>query len=430
MTALSMTAPRPGIPRRLVTALLLALASAFCFLLPGTAVASPATARAGPVTSELLLSSDTLESGHPADVVVVLNNTGEADLRLADVAFIASEGMSLCSVSAAEPSPGISRCPGAPTDDARATSSTLRAGSQTVFSYRLFTTGRIWPGSKLFVLSFTFLQPLAPLLPPATAVVSRKVEYSVLGESEFIGAVGVPSFLLLPGFLTLATYRLLARRGRRASDPPALDVTAVEFVALSATLSIVAIPVFWLATWLIARPRTYLSGYDTGDLLAVWIGATVIGAAAFTLPAAVRASAERRRTPTNRDDPLTIIRKLARQGLPLTLPQAQFTSPVPGGGGTAQAAYIFSRPEPDQDSFWLLPAIEYRFLSPVDEELKRRVLRGLAPDGDPGDLARLLRRHRRRIPLRWAAPHEGPLRIPADRVTAATSAAPLLHMTV
>ena len=113
---------------------------------------------------------------------------------------------------------------------------------------------------------------------------SHEVEIGVLGESEFLNLLGVPSLLLLPGFLLLITWRMLqsmlAASGAEGFrlKPKEADFWAVA-IALSLCFSF-AYP--WLTETLLPEGRRdYLVAYGLQDLVYVYTAAIVLGLLCF-----------------------------------------------------------------------------------------------------------------------------------------------------
>ncbi|GGO99656.1 hypothetical protein [Wenjunlia tyrosinilytica] len=394
------------------------VAGVLCVLLgPGAASAADGS----PLAGELLTSSDTIDSGHPVDLVLSVQNRQSVPVSLQKVDVLASDGLRACAWRqtacdahfASRPAPVRS----------------VAAGDTATLRYRLRSQGRLWPGPKLVVVSVHGRYVLKGKPHQVSLTLSKRVQFAVLGEAQFISGIGVPSFLLLPGFLLLATYRLLARRSRQGEAAlPQLDVNAMEFVALSASLSIAAVPLFWVISWFAGEPRTYLDGYDTQDLLAVWIGSIAAGAVAFSVPAALAAIQLWLRTPQLTDSPGQALSRLARAGEGLTRTQMRFRHAGPGGEVPAQA-FVYAAPAVEGDPYWLMPPIRYTCRAGAAPDVHRRLvelLRGEAPAKAVHDF---LRQHAKDVDLSWApGALRGPVQVSAPQVRGEVAAAPLLRM--
>lgn len=395
------------------------IAGALCVLLG--AGAAHAAGGNGPLTGELLTSSDTVDSGHPVDLVLSLQNRQPVPVTLQRVEVLASDGLRVCAWrrTACDARPASRPAPVA----------TVAAGDTAVLRYRLRSEGRLWPGSKLVVVIVHGRYVLKGEPHQASLTLSKRVQFAVLGESQFISGIGVPSFLLLPGFLLLATYRLLARRGRQGeAGVPQLDVNAMEFIALSASLSIAAIPLFWVISWLAGEPRTYLDGYDTQDLLAVWIGSIAAGAVAFCVPAAVASVRLRLRTPQPTDSPRRALTRLARAGEGLTRTQLRFRHAGPGGDTPAQA-FVYAAPAGDGDPYWVMPPIRYTCRAGAAPDVARRLVALLSGEAPAKPVCDFLRRYAKDVELTWEpGTLRGPVQVTTTQVRGEVAAAPLLRM--
>lgn len=251
----------------------------------------------------------------------------------------------------------------------------------------------------------------------ADAVVKHAFTYSVLGESDFLTAIGVPSFLVLPGFLIVMAYRIPARRaGGRGVELPPLDVSTAEFLAISVSLSVLAIPLFWLVTGLTGTARTYLTGYGVRDLLTVWIGSVVVGFAAFAIPWATTTIRTRLRVPSATDDPRTLLRRLARMGAPLVLPQFSFST----AHNTTRQGFRVDAGDPE--FVWCVPAIRCTVSSTASDERKRAVQASLT--GSPRDLLTVLER-KNDVQLSWEAGGQ-PVKIAVADIAGEHPARPLV----
>ena len=215
-------------------------------------------------------------------------------------------------------------------------------------------------------------------------LVPHTVEVGILGESDLLRLVGLPSFLFLPGFLMLSTFVLLWTRVAPRS-PAQSGLSLPESALISITLSLLATIAYPVLTpVLLGARRNYLEGYGIQDVFWVWMGSLVVSFAAWAVAAgglalrekyrlyrAKRAQEQRereqaelkgillaeivRRTPTLVDKPLQILEKMAinNVGFPLTQARVKFK------GATSQCFIILPAAE-DRPFVWVAPPISLK----------------------------------------------------------------------
>jgi hypothetical protein len=221
----------------------------------------------------------------------------------------------------------------------------------------------------------------------STISVAGTLPISVLGESDLLKLIGVPSFLFLPGFLALATFAALWSRTLSASDPE-LKLSTAETAVAAVTLSIVSAIVYPH----FPGNRDYLSGYGLEDIFRVWFGSILFGVAAWTIlfavvslrrravemqrarEAAVAAEMEAKRvkeiTPTKQDTPLQILARMALLSLPCPPPQALVSL-----AGTPQVrAFVVVPGGAVGQQVWVAPPIELRPKAGTAQEWSRKEL--------------------------------------------------------
>ncbi|NUW37162.1 hypothetical protein HTZ77_38030 [Nonomuraea sp. SMC257] len=334
----------------------------------------PVEVRRGSGHSELLKMTVTsahpdLAERRPVLTNVTVQNVGTVAVQLREVWVRLPPGLRGCVEERCAPGE-ISR---------RVVPESLEPGAVAIYDFLVEATKQARTGRQLMLYGVTGDYAENGRLRPVAVVASQEVTYAVLGESEFLTAIGIPSFLVLPGFLALMSYRLVARRYNAADEVlPSLEVSAPEFLTLSATLSVLAIPMFWLVTWLLGDPHTYLTGYGVDDLLAVWLASVLIGLCAFGIPRFVLVWREHRRTPRPSDRPQQFLERLSAAGASVMLPQVRVEL---RSGAPPKQLYTFTPGTRQDGSVWVVPAIRYSFeqeAADADVERLREVLDGTA----------------------------------------------------
>jgi hypothetical protein len=372
------------------------------------------------VKVSLMTTLTVLQEGRPRDVDVMVHNVSTMPVSVESVSAVVSPDGRICPGRwASGAKDATDPCPRR--QSARLPQS-VSPGAVKVFRFRVEAVSRSQSGDHEAVFTTRVSFEEAGARRRAEIVSAHRFSYAVLGESEFLTGVGVPSFLLLPGFLALMAYRIPARRAAaRGVELPALDVSAPEFVAVSATLSILAIPVYWSVTWALGSPRTYLQGYGVRDLIAVWIVSAGTGFMAFALPWAWSRVSADRRTPRTTDDPRTLLRRLARAGGSLVLPQVRFAV----GPGQTRQGFRLPAGADRPDEVWCTPAIAC-FIDPAAPAPRvsevQNALRGSAQE-----LWRVVR-GRQDVTLSWApGTLQHPVRVTPEAITDELAPAPVLR---
>ncbi len=228
---------------------------------------------------------------------------------------------------------------------------------------------------------------------PFNLVATQSAKVGVAGEAELLTVLGIPSVLILPGFLILAMASLLwrLRIGRQEWDGESFPFPfkEPEYWLLAVLLSIAAVAIA-------SRVGIDLLGrYGLRDVVVVWIGSVVVGAVAYFPTIALRNRLRTSRVPAAGDEPLDLLRKLARQGLRLKLPRISVALAAGAGGGSADRFLVqpFSETRP---STWVSPFIEYTWTGTADADLDRRIRHQLDKGHDPAALAGALAEGERR----------------------------------
>jgi hypothetical protein len=146
-----------------------------------------------------------------------------------------------------------------------------------------------------------------------TAVVEQKVTVGVPGVSDALTAIGLPSLLLVPGALVLATWSLLLGT-EEAAKFKWLDWKSSSFWVVSITISIIVFGIIyymWSANLLIA--------YNVKDVAWLWIGSVSLSAVTFGLNRALKELLACYTEPRPKDEPIDIMKKLQRANLPFYL---------------------------------------------------------------------------------------------------------------
>ncbi len=183
------------------------------------------------------------------------------------------------------------------------------------------------PGKHLLVFGLPIERQIAGRIESARIVSTKEVSVGVLGESEVLKLLGLPSFLLLPGFLFLVTFAWLWNEtGWMGDGAPAtfpVKATTPEFWVVAVTASGIVAYVYRLLTG-----RDYLVAYGLKDVINVWLlSIFVFGAGLYLILALGVRGWNWWWSPSMKDEPVDVLRKLHRRGVGVYLKQVELKGP-------------------------------------------------------------------------------------------------------
>jgi hypothetical protein len=276
-----------------------------------------------------------------------------------------------------------------------------------VIPYRLEAKGRILPGKHLLLFQAALEWQRGGRPASGSLVATQEVDVGVLGESEVLTALGVPTFLVLPGFLIIVTLGLLWRLAPSRHLPQErkfpIEAKSAEFWLIAVSLSIVTALAYPAITSMLGERRSYLGGYDLVDVVRVWTASIASATLAFLIFVAFVARKAARREaliPSAGDTPVELLRKLQRQGLKVYRPQVNVKI---GGQGEPRRAFLLQAND-GRSRIWIGPSIGLWGGDQADPDLRRRIDEQLDPEGPgtPGALADLLEEARKKkIRVDW-----------------------------
>lgn len=193
------------------------------------------------------------------------------------------------------------------------------------------------------------------------AVAEQKVKVGVPGVSDVLKVLDLPSLLLVPGALILATWSLLLG-AIGAGKYTWLEWKSVSFWLVAITLSIAA---FAVQNFFGFGPN-FLVAYGISDVAWLWFGSVGFGVASFALGLAAHWSWRRFRDwrakisrqahePLAADEPIDTLRKLLEKNLPLYMPSY---ARLPPPDGREQAIFKTGFAESDGKA-WIIPKMLY-----------------------------------------------------------------------
>ncbi len=182
-------------------------------------------------------------------------------------------------------------------------------------------------------------------------VLTKMATAGVFFESDLLKLLGVPSFLVLPGCLVLFTMQLFLTLGilglKNDSRLPQLTISSPGFWIVAVSLSGVFALVYGSLT-----PNNYLLRYGVEDLRNVWLASVVIGASFYLLYAWLTLKNRRQHVPTANDEPLTLLRKMARNKVGIPPSKVRFKL-----ASIDLEGHVVERIEDGMQSLWVAPLI-------------------------------------------------------------------------
>ncbi len=264
------------------------------------------------------------------------------------------------------------------------------------FEINLRAKQRVQPGKHTIVFDVVLAWTSTSGTRTGNVLLARELDVEVFGESAVLKVLSVPSFLLLPGFLMIVAFGLVWQfqnrlRGAKTVELP-LKVTSADFWVIAITLS---------GLMAVFYPRDYLSAYGTRDLIEVWLVSVVLGTVAGAAWFGWRYVWS---TPSATDSPITILRKLGRQGLGIDCEQVKLD-----GGETR---YLLQRMPEDEGAVWAGPTIAVTWRRDAPPEDRQR-LAELRRDRKAGPLADFLKvaQARQVIQVAWKPVGATPMRV-------------------
>lgn len=243
-----------------------------------------------------------------------------------------------------------------------------------------------------------------------TILVGQDVTLGVFFESELLKALGVPSFLVLPGCMFLFAIQLLLKFEVGGTNRPAkfndLAPTSSSFWIIAITWSGIFAVLYFFVTG-----TDYLSRYGARDLRNVWLSSIALGMVFYWI-LVLRNQSRNRNRPGDKDSPATTLIKMGNRGLPMRIDKADFTL-----NNAALSAFIID--EPDPDTIWVAPAIQLTWNGDAATLPEKQKIVDLANAGTAAELARAVAAQPAMVALEWnaAGSVHGPTPIPRKDVT-------------
>ena len=329
---------------------------------------APPAPKLDDVTVETKTTLESLDEKHPGVVYLLVTNKSGAPIRI-------------LSVKGDGPTEATFTTPELPIEVSNRQTSSL--------PITVSVADRVKKGKYLLLFDLG-LASKGPPTEKVHLVTTHQAQIGIPAESEVLTLLGLPSLLLVPGVLILAVATLLWRiprpRPAGTSSNPPVEEKSIQFWVIAITFSILMAIVY---------PRLggndYLESYSLEDVVRVWFWSLVAGGVLYLVALVVAhvyaiavAWSVTRRTPSADDQPVDLLRKLARQKLGLTRERYAFGS----GTGTPIHDGYFVGSGAGEPTPWFSPpiVITLRPNAPDGDQLTRR----LRLEESPSKLAELL----------------------------------------
>jgi len=216
---------------------------------------------------------------------------------------------------------------------------------------KLVAADRVTPGKQTLLFDVHATWTVGGHSYERHLIVPNQATVGVFFESEILKALGVPSFLLLPGCLFIFTMQLLLTLGLfgadRHSKPPELPVTSPGFWISAITYSGVSAMIYTSATGI-----DYLTQSGTRDLRNVWLWSIAIGFLVYSLIAFVTARKRRLRVPSSSDTQIDTLLKMGRRNFGIVANPVRFKIKE-----VDLTAFLIETIEDGQPKVWVAPSI-------------------------------------------------------------------------
>ncbi len=258
--------------------------------------------------------------------------------------------------------------------------------SATQQKVELKAESRVTPGTYPIVFAVTAQWEMAGAKEQRQILVSKTATAGVFFESELLKLLGVPSFLVLPGCLVLFTMQLFLTWGilglKNDSRLPQLTLTSPGFWIIAVSFSGMFA---WAYAWITGV--NYLLYYGVVDLRNVWLVSILIGALAYLAYGAATKKNRREHVPTSEDDPISLLKKMEKNKLKVTIPTVSFKV-----GDAELVGCVVEHIEEGQQLVWIAPQISVTWKSnDAEDKFKTTLDQGSKKTLDQMDAVEQLR---------------------------------------
>jgi hypothetical protein len=152
--------------------------------------------------------------------------------------------------------------------------------------FQVTANPEVKPGKQLVVFEVPLEWEKGGRRQKAMAVATQQVDVGVFGETAILAAIGIPTFLFLPGFLMLTTIALLWKAGKPKAEKENFPFKAntPDFYLIAITISMAAFAAYpWLTKHFTKVRRDFTEAYGLQDVVWVWFGSIIAGLLGYGL---------------------------------------------------------------------------------------------------------------------------------------------------
>ena len=300
----------------------------------------------------------------------------------------------------------------------------LEPGDQVSIPVAVVPGNRVQPGAHLLLIKVPLSWQHNGELQRGTLAATQGVEVGVLGESDILTLLGVPTLLLLPGFLIIFTMRLGWLLGKSAEEKKEFPLSPlkIDFWFFAIITSLVAAAVYPLATTILGNPRDFLQGYGLIDIYYIFTGSVLFGVLVITAARAIvyvrqvnqaqQDAAQAAKIPKSDDLPPAALNRLALQGLDLNLSRVRIKLE---NEEVQLPVFLLGRQGVNGAEIWVGPGIDIPEAD-LSDDLYGKIDAIRQTGTDIQGFLALVKEHG--IRLRWDSswPLPGPTRLPREDI--------------
>lgn len=251
---------------------------------------------------------------------------------------------------------------------------TINGGETYTFPYIVQASQRVAPGKQLLGVNVSIQNDKLH-----TFLVTKEMTVGVLGESEALKLLGVPSLLFLPGFLVMTAFFMLWRANflRPVGNAPTLTLTEKDpgYWVISIVISALILGVFVLFR------HDFLSLYGLLDIGEVWVVSIVLGAGTYIVMRLVINHREKQNFPQTTDTPQEILHKMIHWRLSMDRPLVTLKN------SSTPAMLLLQQSD---GSIYVCPKMVLTFDENIDATVHDKLDPQLQRDGSPFEVINLL----------------------------------------
>ena len=241
-----------------------------------------------------------------------------------------------------------------------------------IIPFTAITKGAVQPGHQLLVFDVTFAWNVAGKSHTSNIIVTKDVTVEILGVSQILSLLGVPTFLILPGVLMLITVRLILSLNSKGSVPSrsVLNASNSEFWVIAITLSILFFFAYiGITQWYTGSPRNYIVQYDLSDVITVWFLSIFVVAIPALIIKGFYSLYVRFARPGPDDSPVSTLHKLSYRGLSAWRQYCTICEVIDGTKINKDVVLLEHSLKGSHDTLWVCPYIVVKKIDISDVKL-------------------------------------------------------------